>query len=816
MPSWIGMGLAVSSGAPVSLIMDTFLHDIRYALRLLRKNPAFTAVVVLTVALGVGANTAVFSVVYAALLRDHPYPDADRLVVARDLAPGALLEWRREAASFSAMSAYEVWDLDVTGRERPERVTGAVVNGTFFDVLQVPPALGRPLTPSDEGSNSLVAVLSDAYWRRSLGSDPEVVGARLTINGRAYTVVGVMPPSFALPESTSIWIPPRRFVPEHPLRPQEDASHNYGSHYLGMYARLKPVVSMQSAQAEQRTIFKRLLGRHPDDMEPADADVTLIALREWLVGDIEPALLALFAAVIFVLLIGCANVASLMLARSAARAQEINVRAALCAPRLRIVRLLLAESVLLATLGGAAGVLCASWITPLLTSMSPPSVRDVHAGITGPVMLFALGLSLFTGVLFGCAPAWQSVAGITLSNSLRQAGRATDSRQGRRARHTLIVLELAISMALLVTAGLLIRSVAAIRHVDPGFDASGLYTARVVLPADRYQAAAQQAHFFDHLLDGMRAAPGLERTAAAARLPFVGGESTRGITVDHPSPVSSPWAGIRVVSPGYFAVMGQGIREGRGLTDRDREGSPPVALVNETMAREYWPGQSAVGHRFRIGDGHWMEIVGVAADVKHASLRDPIEPEFYQPYAQAPWTFMSIVVRSTAPQRSIERAIEQQLAALDPALPAPPVQPMTALIGHSFAMDRFEMAGLTIFAAIALTLAAVGLYGVMSFLVSRRTREIGVRIALGAGVREILALVMRDGLRLTILGAVLGLASALVGANIIRSWLFGVVPADPVTFVSVLLVLASVSLLATYVPARRAAAIDPTIALRSE
>jgi putative ABC transport system permease protein len=551
-------------------------------------------------------------------------------------------------------------------------------------------------------------------------------------------------------------------------------------------------------------------------MEPADADVTLIALREWLVGDIEPALLALFAAVIFVLLIGCANVASLMLARSAARAQEINVRAALGAPRLRIVRLLLAESVLLATLGGAAGVLCASWITPLLTSMSPPSVRDVHAGITGPVMLFALGLSLFTGVLFGCAPAWQSVAGITLSNSLRQAGRATDSRQGRRARHTLIVLELAISMALLVTAGLLIRSVAAIRHVDPGFDASGLYTARVVLPADRYQAAAQQAHFFDHLLDGMRAAPGLERTAAAARLPFVGGESTRGITVDHPSPVSSPWAGIRVVSPGYFAVMGQGIREGRGLTDRDREGSPPVALVNETMAREYWPGQSAVGHRFRIGDGHWMEIVGVAADVKHASLRDPIEPEFYQPYAQAPWTFMSIVVRSTAPQRSIERAIEQQLAALDPALPAPPVQPMTALIGHSFAMDRFEMAGLTIFAAIALTLAAVGLYGVMSFLVSRRTREIGVRIALGAGVREILALVMRDGLRLTILGAVLGLASALVGANIIRSWLFGVVPADPVTFVSVLLVLASVSLLATYVPARRAAAIDPTIALRSE
>jgi putative ABC transport system permease protein len=795
--------------------MDTFLHDVRYALRILRKNPAFTAVVVLTVALGVSANTAVFSVVYAALLRGLPYPDASRLVVARDLAPAAVLDWRREAASFSAMSAYEVWDLDVTGRERPERVTGAVVNGTFFDVVQVPPALGRPLTASDEGANSQVAVLSDGYWRRRLGSDPEVIGTRLTINGRVYTVVGVMPPSFALPESTSIWIPPRRFVPEHPLRPDEDASRNYGSHYLGMYARLKPGVSLQSAQAEQRTIFKRLLVRHPDEMEDADAEVTLIPLREWLVGDIEPALLALFSAVGLVLLIGCANIANLMLARSTARAQEIDVRAALGAPRSRIVRLLLTESVLLATFGGAAGILCALWITPLLTSMSPQSVRDVHPGITGPVMLFALGLSLFTGIVFGCVPAWQSVAGITLPNSLRR-GRATDSRRGRRARHALIVIELAISMALLVTAGLLIRSFAAIRQVDPGFDASGLYTARVVLPVDRYKAAAQQSQFFDRLLDGIRATPGLERAGAAARLPFVEGESTRGIGIDHPSSTSTPWAGIRVVSPGYFAVMGQRVRAGRSFTDHDRAGSTPVALVNETMAREYWPGQSAVGHRFRIGDGPWIEIVGVAADVKHASLRDPIEPEFYQPYAQAPWTFMNIVIRTAAPLHSVERAIEQQLASLDPALPAPPVQPMTTLIGKSFAMDRFEMAGLTIFAAIALTLAVVGLYGVMSFLVSRRTREIGVRIALGAGAREIVALVMRDGLRLTILGAALGLGAAAVAANIIRSWLFGVVPADPVTFVSVLIVLGSVALLATYVPARRATAIDPTTTLRSE
>ena len=796
--------------------MDTLLHDVRYALRLLRKQPAFTAVVVLTVALGVGANTAVFTVVHAALLRELPYPEADRLVVARDLAPATVLDWRREAASFSAMTAYEVWDVDVTGRERPERVTGAVVNGTFFDVMQVPPALGRPLTPSDEGQNSQVAVLADSYWRRRFGADRDIVGTGMTINGRAYTIVGVMPAPFAIPEGTSIWIPPRRFVPEHPLRPDEDASENYGSHYLGMYARLKPGVSLQNAQAEQQAIFKRLLARHPEAMEPADVDVRLIPLREWLVGDIEPALLVLLAAVALVLLIGCANIANLMLAQAAARAQEITIRVALGAPRLRILRLLLIESLLLALFGGAAGVLCASWVAPILTSMSPQTVRDVHPGITGPVLLFALGVSLLTGILFGCVPAWQSITGVTLSNSLRPAGRATDSRQGRRARHTLIVLELAISVTLLVSAGLLIRSFAAIRHVDPGFAAQGLYTARVVLPADRYQSPVHQSQFFDRLLNGLRATPGLERVGAAARLPFVEGESTRSITIDHPTPAANPWAGIRVVSAGYFAVMGQGLREGRGFTDRDRAGAQPVAVVNETMARRYWPGQSAIGHRFQIGDGPWIEVVGVAADVKHASLRDPIEPEFYQPYPQAPWTFMSLVVRSTSEPRSIERAIEQQLASLDPALPAPRLQPMSALIGNSFSMDRFQMAGLTVFAAIALTLAVIGLYGVMSFLVSRRTREIGLRIALGAGAREILALVMRDGLRLTGFGAAVGLGAAIVAANIIRSWLFGVVPGDPLTFGAVLLLLAAVALLATYMPARRAAAIDPTITLRTE
>ncbi len=796
--------------------METLLHDIRYALRLLRKHPAFTVVVVLTVALGVGANTAVFSVVYAALLRDLPYPEAGRLVVARDLAPATVLDWRDEARSFSAMSAYEVWDADVAGRERPERVTAAVVNGTFFDVLEVPPALGRPLRPSDEGNNSQVAVLSDAYWHRRFGGDREVMGARLIINGRPYTVAGVMPASFALPETTSIWIPPRRFVPEHPLRPDEDASHNYGSHYLGVYARLKPGVSLQSAQLEQQAIFKRLIARHPDDMEAADADVRLIPLREWLAGDIEPALIALLGAVALVLLIGCANIANLMLARAAGRAHEIDVRSALGAPRVRILRLLLTESVLLGLIGGAAGVLCASWVTPLLTSMAPQSVRDVHAGMTAPVMLFALGLSLLTGILFGCAPAWQCATGVSLSNSLRPARRATDSRQGRRARHTLIVFELAMSVMLLVTAGLLIRSFAAIRRVDPGFNAVGLYTARIALPVDRYRSAAQQSQFFDRFLDGMRASPGLERVGAAARLPFVEGESTRGISIDHATPVPMPWAGIRVVSPGYFTVMGQGIREGRDFTDRDRAGAPLVAIVNETMALQYWPGQSAVGHRFQIGDGPWIGIVGVAADVKHASLRDPIEPEFYQPYPQAPWAFMSVIIRSAVSPRSIERAIDRQLVALDPALPAPPLQPMTALIGSSFAIDRFEMAGLATFAAIALALAIVGLYGVMSCLVSRRTREIGLRIALGAGAREILTLVMRDGLRLTALGAAFGVGAAIVAANLIRSSLFGVIPVDPLTFGGVVVLLCGVALLATYVPARRAVAIDPAITLRTE
>jgi putative ABC transport system permease protein len=758
----------------------------------------------------------VFAVVEAALLKPLPYPAADRIVIAEDLAPGTFLDWRGQAASFTALATLRESDFDLTGGDRPERLTGAIVTGSFFDVMGVAPQFGRTLNSVDDDSGQRPIVLSDALWRRRFGADAGIVGRSILLNGTAHVVVGVMPAGFRFPPGAAeLWAAPRHVVPEYPLAPTVDQTQNRRGHYLGVYGRLGPGVSVAAAQREQRAIFTRLVKQYPQDMVNDDIDVPLVPLREWLVGDITPALMVLLAVAGLVLLIACANIANLMMARASGRAQEIGIRTALGAARLRIVRQLLTESVVLAVLGGALGLLTAWWALPLLLAMSPDDVQSVTAVMDWTVVLFALGVSLLTGVIFGCAPAVQLARG-GVAATLRSVGRTTGG-SGERVRQVLIVGECAASVVLLVAAGLLLRSFVSLRQVDSGFNPSGLVTTRIVLPAERYGTPASQAQFFDRLLDRVRSAPGASSAALAGRLPFVGGNSTRSIDLEKPAGPDKPVAGFRVVSTSYFEVMQQPLRRGRAFTDRDTADAPFVAVINEAMARKYWPGADPIGQRFRIGgDPHWTEIVGIAGNVKHATLREPMAPEFYVPYRQVPWSFMSLVVRTPLAAPAAAATIEHELAAVDPALPALRVRAMSDLISVSFSMDRFEMLGLGVFAAVALALAVVGLYGVMSYVVSRRTREIGVRIALGATPSAILHLVMRDGLRLTAVGIAVGLAGSFAAARVIRSWLYGVGASDPLTFVAVTALLAAVATFACYVPARRAVATDPTTALRAE
>ncbi|HVH56929.1 MAG TPA: ABC transporter permease [Vicinamibacterales bacterium] len=801
--------------SPVRGLMDSFLQDVRYALRAMRRAPGLTAVVLLTTALGVGANTTIFAVVYAALLRPLPYPRADRLVMATDQSPANILEWQRQSRSFEAMAALRTGPVDVTGLDQPVRVEGAVVTGEFFNVMGVPPALGRSLAPTDDGRGAKVAVIADAFWRQRLGGSPDVIGATILLNGQPHTVIGVMPPGFKFPEEIMVWVAPRYSMPTHPLQPEQDPAQLHGSHYLGLYARLKPDVTRAAAQAEQQAIFEQLRKQHPNEVAADEVNVPLVPLREWLIGDVRPALLLLLGAVGLVLLIACANIANLLLARAAVRRQEITIRTALGASRGRISRQMITESVVLAVAGGASGALCAAWLLPALVALSPYDVQSLQAGVTVPVLAFALALSILTGVLFGCVPALQVSRDQVGSIHLRS--RSSDPPGGRRIRRTLIVGEIALSVALLAGAGLMIRSFVELRGVSPGFHAAGLEKMRVDLPNDRYDSPERQSAFFDQLLANVSALPGVQRAAAAARLPFAGGNSTRSIMLDTPDARSDAWGGIRVISASYFEVMGIAIHRGRAFSEADRARTVPVAIVNETMARLYWPGADALGHRFQVGkDGRWLEIVGVAADIKHSSLRDAPAPEFYQPYRQAPWSFMHVIVRSSLGVDALGRELSGELRRIDPLLPSTKVESLEGLLAGSVSFDRFEMLALTMFAGTALCLAAVGLYGVMSFVVSYRAREIGVRIALGASASEIQRLVLGEGAALTAAGLAAGLLLAVASTNLLRAWLFGVSPLDPWTFALVVIVLATVSLAASWIPARRAIRTDPVVALRAE
>ena len=787
-------------------------YEARYAVRVLRKTPAFTITVVLTIALAIGANTAAFTVVYAALLRPLPYTDQERLVVAAPLAPGVVLDWRAASSSFTSIAAFLVWDVDVTDAGKPDRVSAAVATTNIFETLGVRPVLGRGFASDDEDT----VVISEGYWRRRFGEDSSVVGRSLSVNGRPHVIIGVMPDSVRFPATVALWVPPRHLIPEYPLDPTADPTQNRGAHYLGVVARLKPGVALGAARAEQRTIFERLIARYPSQMVPEDAEVALIPLREWLSGDLRSPLLSLLGVVGVILLLACANVVNLLLSRSVSRARELHVRAALGASRARLAMHVLTECALLAGAGGLCGLLASWWTLPWLLSLSPHEVSEVDPATGVPTILFAAAISSVALALVGVAPVWQLFRAGGAA-SIRHSGRgATAGPADRKWRNGLAALECAASVALLIMAGLLIRSFISLRAVNPGFTSQDVYAARIVLPPERYATAAAQARLFDRVLDEVRVTPGVSAVAAAARLPFIDGDSVRGIELDSPTSGVTPDAGIRVISPAYFLVMQQPVRRGRVFTERDTSATLRVAIVNEAFGRRYWPGRDPVGRRLRIASGGpWLEVVGVVGDVKHATLREPIAPEFYVPYAQLPWSFMTIVVR-TQHLAAASTAITHAIEAADPLLPLPAIHPMTELISASLAMDAFETTAVSVLAGIALALGMVGLYGVLSYNVSRRTAEFALRIAIGAAPSDITQMVLAEASRVIGLGVIAGAVAGVFGERVIRASLFGVGALDPWTFGLAIVSVTGVALAAAYGPARRARMVDPVRAMSSD
>jgi putative ABC transport system permease protein len=793
---------------------------------MLWKRPGFTAMAVVALALGVGANTAIFSVVNAVLLRPLPYSEPERAVVVwlkgaeaagGDRVPMSvmdLLDWRARNEVFESVGAFTGGQVSYTGGEAPEQIPGAQATADFFDTLGARPRLGRTFKPEDERPDAeRVAVVSDGFWRRRMGADPAALGRVLTLDGRQYTVVGVMPEGFDFPtQDMEVWT---AFQVRPPSR--------RGPYFLTGLARVRAGVTLEQARAA--------LNAMPDPEHqgnpPQGERFNMLTVNDYLVGDVRPALLVLLGAVGLVLLIACANVANLLLARAASREREIAVRAALGASRWRLARQLLTESVLLGAAGGFAGLLLSVWGVDALLALSPEGIHRLReAHIDGRVLLFTLGVSLLSGVAFGLAPALQG-AGADLNETLKEGGArgSTEGRGRRRMRDALVVAEIALALMLLVGAGLLLKSFTRLQNVESGVRAERVLTMQVSLPRARYEEGPKRVEFFRQLLERVRAVPGVESAAATTSLPPDLLTASDNFSVEgRPEPPGGelPVADLLSVTPEYFRALGVPVVRGRLFTDADREGTPPVCVVNETLARQFFAGEDPVGKRLKQGGSdrpgnQFMEIVGVVGDVRYEGLHAKVQPAFYLPYQQSPWFDMSLVVRTNVSEpRTLAAAVSKEVWALDRDLPVARVATMEELMSRSVAQPRFRTLLVAVFSCVALLLAAVGVYGVMSYAVVRRTHEIGVRVALGARGRDVLRLVVGHGLRLVLAGIGCGLAGALLLTRVMEGMLYGVSAADPATYAVVALLLASVALLACFIPARRATKVDPMVALRYE
>ena len=794
------------------------LRDARFALRQLRKTPGFTIVAVLTLALGVGATTAMFSVINGVLLRPLPYPDAHDLVHVNEIlprfgrfsvAPANFLDWRQQATSFDHVVAVTTSSVTFMAAAGPERVPSSGVSWNVFEMLRVAPALGRGFRADEDAPGKTnVAVISHGAGQRRFGSDPNVLGRSILLNGEPSVVVGVMPAGFYFPNrETEFWTPLG-------LNP---ANASRGGHFLFVVARLKSGVTIERANAEMKGIAERLAVQYPQTSANESAEIG--RLQELIVGEIRPALLTLMAAVGVVVIIACANVANLLLVRASVRGREMAIRTALGAGRLRLVLQMLAESLVLAGAGGALGLLLAYLaVQPIrtLSAGSIPRVNDVS--IDGTVLLFGLAVSLITGLLFGLAPAWQAGRG-GVAEVLKEGGRASTGAGGRWLRNGLLVGEVALSIVLLVGAMLLLRSFSRLTNVDPGFRADNVLAFRVALPNLAYPERHQRIAFFDRLLTKLEDHPEITAAGMVQTLPMRG-DYYLSVTIQgrpEPKPGEGLSANHRSVSPGYFNALGIPLLRGRTFDDRDAEKSPMVAVVDESFVEQYFPGEDPIGRGIDIGNGSdgFYQIVGVVGKVHHHGLEAKLNPSMYVPYKQDAFSNMWVVARTQGDPALLTGAARQAVREIDPALPAFSMTPLPTVISDSYAQRRFSMLLLGLFAGVALFLAAVGLYGVVAYSVSQRTQEIGLRMAIGAERSHVLGMVIGGGMKLALVGVAIGLAGAFALSGMMTTMVFGVTPLDPASYGATAVVLLAVAALACYVPARRATRVDPVVALRS-
>lgn len=805
----------------------TIWQDVRFGARMLWKRPGFTTVAVLTLALGIGANTAIFSLVSAVLLKPLPFPEPERLVMLWEdatsigfpqntPAPANFVDWKAQTQSFEGMAAVLYTSFNLTGYGEPQKVNGNAVSAELFPLLGVRPALGRGFTHEEEkpGSDKVV-ILSHGLWRNTFGGEPSIVGRDILLGGEKYTVVGVMPEGFHFLEPyTRVWVP---------LAQSPEDWANRGGHYLTVVGRLKQGVSVEQADADLKAVTARIAHDNPE--EAGDLRAYVLPLREQVSGQVRRPLLILVVAVAFVLLIACANVAGLLLARSAARRKEIAVRVALGASRARVVRQLLTESALLSAAGGVAGLLLTLWSFAFLRQLVPPSLAaSAPLTVDGRALLFTLAVSLLTATLFGLAPALQaSKAGP--ADALKQGG-GRGAVGGRGLRGAFVIAEVALALVLLVGAALLIQSLQKLRGQYAMKEPEQVLTLRTVLPGNRYQEHAQREAFYDAVLGRVRALPGVVSAGYTTAVPLAWKGGTSGFVVE--GSVLDPKLGYdaihRQVTAGYLESLGLPLKAGRYFTETDGPQGQPVAVINEAMARIYFPNGDALGKRFKVGDPDskrpWLTVVGVVGDIRQMGIEAPAKPEFYLSYKQVnfqPWFAPAhLVMRTSVEPTSLVSSVRREVYAVDPEQPIANVQTMEEILGEESAQRRVGMTLLAAFAGLALLLASLGIYGVLSFFVAQHTQEIGVRLALGARPRSILALVLGKGMRLALAGLGLGLCGALLLTRLIESQLFGVSASDPFTYAGLALLLAIVALLACYLPARKAMKVDPMVALRYE
>jgi putative ABC transport system permease protein len=807
--------------------METLWLDLRYGLRVLAKSPGFTSLAVLTLALGIGANTAIFSIANAVLVRPLPYNDGSRLVMVWEdssaygfphdtPAPGNFSEWKAQNQVFEDMAAVANGSFNLTGTGNPEQILGRYVTANLFSVLGVSPSLGRDFRPEDDVPGAPhVAIISFGLWLERFGADPHAVGSEIWLNGNKHILIGVMPRGFQFPErATEMWVPAQLTT--------EDLA-NHGSHFLEVVARLKPGVSLAAANANLSAIAQRLTREFP--ASNAKVGSFAVPLREEFAGAIRSAILVLLGAVGFVLLIACANLANLLLARAAGRRRELAVRLALGASRGRVVRQMLTESILLSAMAGALGFVFAVWGTQFLASLIPAGfAAPLGVGVDWRVLSFMIALSIATGILFGSIPAVRA-SQVDLVSALKQGGGRRRVGSGlRRLRDTLVVSEVALAIVLLTGAALMIRSFENLYHLDPGFRADHVLVMRTPLPFPKYAKIARRTAFYDQVLYRVGRLPRVVAAGYTTWVPLTNRGGATRITIENqpaPLPGQRLIPNTRVISKDYIRALQMKLIAGRLFDDRDSTGTQPVALINQTMARNFWHGENTLGKRFKVGvasdDSPWITIVGIVGDVHQAGLDVPARPEMYVPYQQL--SFFSpeyLTVRTSGDPMALAEAIRQQVWAVDREQPVAGVMPLENIVDGELAPRRMQAALLGGFAGLAMLLASLGIYAVLSFTVTQCTQEIGVRIALGAQSRDVFLMILSHGMNLFLLGTAIGLAGALALSRVLGHLLYRVSATDPVSYLVVTPLLFGVTLLASYIPARRAMKVDPMVALHYE